>query len=46
MSETQGPATGVAAEKIDVFLSLLRNFQVVELVRSGKIIMTRGLATT
>ena len=35
-----------AAEKIDVFLSLLRNFQVVELVRSGKIIMTRGLATT
>ncbi len=35
-----------AAEKIDVFLSLLRNFQVVELVRSGKILMTRGLATT
>jgi acetolactate synthase I/III small subunit len=35
-----------AAEKIDVFLSMLRNFQVVELVRSGKIIMTRGLATT
>jgi len=35
-----------AAEKIDVFLSLLRNFQIVELVRSGKIIMTRGLATT
>ena len=35
-----------AAEKIDVFLSLLRNYQIVELVRSGKIIMTRGLATT
>jgi acetolactate synthase-1/3 small subunit len=35
-----------APEKIDVFLSLLRNFQIVELVRSGKIIMTRGLATT
>jgi acetolactate synthase-1/3 small subunit len=35
-----------AAEKIDVFLSLLRNFEVVELVRSGKVLMTRGLATT
>jgi acetolactate synthase-1/3 small subunit len=35
-----------AAEKIDVFLSLLRNYQIVELVRSGKILMTRGLATT
>ena len=35
-----------APEKIDVFLSLLRNYQIVELVRSGKIIMTRGLATT
>jgi acetolactate synthase I/III small subunit len=35
-----------AAEKIDVFLRLLRNYQIVELVRSGKIIMTRGLATT
>jgi acetolactate synthase-1/3 small subunit len=35
-----------AAEKLDVFLSLLKNFQVVELVRSGKILMTRGLATT
>jgi acetolactate synthase I/III small subunit len=34
-----------AAEKIDVFLSLLKNFQVVELVRSGKVLMTRGLAT-
>ena len=35
-----------AAEKLDVFLSLLRNYQIVELVRSGKILMTRGLATT
>ena len=35
-----------AAEKLDVFLSLLKNFQVVELVRSGKVLMTRGLATT
>ena len=35
-----------AAEKIDVFLSLLKNFQVVELVRSGKVLMTRGLAKT
>jgi acetolactate synthase-1/3 small subunit len=35
-----------AAEKLDVFLSLLRTYQIVELVRSGKILMTRGLATT
>jgi len=35
-----------AAEKIDVFLSLLRNYQIVELVRSGKILMTRGLDKT
>ena len=35
-----------AAEKIDVFLNLLRTYQIVELVRSGKIIMTRGLETT
>ena len=35
-----------APEKIDVFLSLLRNYQIVELVRSGKILMTRGLETT
>ena len=35
-----------AAEKIDVFLSLLKNYQVVELVRSGKVLMTRGLAKT
>ena len=31
---------------IPLFLSLLKNFQVVELVRSGKVLMTRGLATT
>jgi len=35
-----------AAEKIDVFLSLLRQYQIVELVRSGKILMARGLSTT
>jgi acetolactate synthase-1/3 small subunit len=35
-----------AHEKIDVFLDLLKNFNIVELVRSGKILMTRGLATT
>ena len=35
-----------AAEKIDVFLTLLRNYQIVELVRSGKILMARGLSTT
>ena len=35
-----------AAEKIDVFLSLLRNYQIVELVRSRKILMARGLSTT
>ena len=34
------------AEKLDIFLSLLRNYEIVELVRSGKIAMTRGLATT
>ena len=35
-----------AHEKLDVFLDLLRNYHVVELVRSGKILMARGLATT
>jgi acetolactate synthase I/III small subunit len=35
-----------AAEKLDVFLGLLRNYNIVELVRSGKVLMTRGLATT
>ena len=35
-----------AKEKLDVFLDLLRTYQIVELVRSGKIVMTRGLGTT
>jgi len=35
-----------AKEKLDVFLDLLRTYQIVELVRSGKVIMTRGLGTT
>lgn len=35
-----------ASDKLDAFLALLQPFNVVELVRSGKILMTRGLATT
>ena len=34
------------SEKIDAFLMLLQPFNVVELVRSGKIIMARGLSQT
>jgi acetolactate synthase I/III small subunit len=34
------------SDKLDAFLSLLRPYGIVELVRSGKILMTRGLATT
>lgn len=34
------------SEKLDSFISLLRPFGVVELVRSGKILMTRGLDET
>ena len=34
------------SEKLDNFLSLLRPFDLVELVRSGKILMARGLETT
>jgi len=34
------------SDKLDAFLTLLRPFNVVELVRSGKILMARGLATT
>jgi acetolactate synthase-1/3 small subunit len=34
------------SEKIDAFLMLLQPFSVVELVRSGKIIMARGLSQT
>lgn len=34
------------SDKVDAFLGLLRPIGVVELVRSGKILMARGLATT
>jgi acetolactate synthase-1/3 small subunit len=34
------------SDKLDACLSLLTNYRIVELVRSGKILMTRGLATT
>lgn len=34
------------SEKIDAFVNLLRPFNIVELVRSGKILMARGLETT
>ena len=34
------------SDKLDAFLNLLRPYGIVELVRSGKILMTRGLATT
>ena len=34
------------SEKLDSFITLLRPFGVVELVRSGKILMTRGPETT
>jgi len=35
-----------ASDKVDAFLALIQPFNVVELVRSGKILMTRGLAKT
>jgi acetolactate synthase-1/3 small subunit len=35
-----------SSEKLDSFLYLLRPFEIVELVRSGKILMARGLETT
>lgn len=35
-----------ASDKIDAFTTLMRQFEIVELVRSGKILMARGLATT
>ena len=35
-----------ASDKLDAFLMLLQPYSVVELIRSGKILMTRGLATT
>jgi acetolactate synthase I/III small subunit len=34
------------SDKLDAFLSLLRPYGIVELVRSGKILMTRGTGTT
>jgi acetolactate synthase-1/3 small subunit len=34
------------SEKLDSVISLLRPFNIVELVRSGKILMVRGLETT
>jgi acetolactate synthase-1/3 small subunit len=34
------------SEKLDSVISLLRPFNIVELVRSGKILMARGLETT
>ena len=34
------------SDKLDAFLDLLRPFGIVELVRSGKILMARGLQTT
>ena len=35
-----------ASEKLDALIELLRPFRVVELVRSGKLLMARGEATT
>ena len=35
-----------ASDKLDAFTTLMKQFEIVELVRSGKILMARGLATT
>jgi acetolactate synthase-1/3 small subunit len=35
-----------ASDKLDAFTALMKQFEIVELVRSGKILMARGLATT
>ena len=35
-----------ASEKLDALISLLRPFSIVELVRSGKLLMARGKSTT
>jgi acetolactate synthase-1/3 small subunit len=35
-----------ASDKVDAFLALLAPYRIVELVRSGKILMARGQATT
>ena len=34
------------SDKLDAFISLMRQFQITELVRSGKILMARGTETT
>jgi acetolactate synthase-1/3 small subunit len=34
------------SDKLDAFLALLKGCKIVELVRSGKILMARGLSTT
>jgi acetolactate synthase-1/3 small subunit len=34
------------SEKLDAFVALLKPFQIIELVRSGKILMARGLDET
>ena len=34
------------SEKIDALILLLRPYQLTELIRSGKVIMTRGIAVT
>ena len=35
-----------ASEKLDAFIDLLRPFELIELVRSGKILMARGKRVT
>ena len=35
-----------SSEKLDAFVALLADFEIVELVRSGKILMARSLETT
>jgi acetolactate synthase I/III small subunit len=35
-----------ASDKLDAFTALMKQFQITEQVRSGKILMARGLATT
>ena len=35
-----------SSEKLDALIELLRPFEVVELVRSGKLLMARGGSTT
>ena len=35
-----------SSEKLDALIELLRPFEVVELVRSGKLLMARGESTT